>query len=232
VSKVEKEFLYLGRGNLFVKFLEIIEPVPISKEDDVWSCIYGEPFTVRSLYLFLYNRFIPTSLLGEYLSKAIAKVWKSWAPSKVIVFSWQALLGRIPTRVNLARRGVISGGESTSCSFCESFEESENHIFALCSFVWEVWSKVFKWFGVVSVLPHSMVSIFETFRAMCRIKKEGRRGTLMVWHAVLWTLWRTRNEKIFLGKILEVEEIIDKMKFVSWKWLLAKKDSAPCLFYE
>jgi hypothetical protein len=35
-----------------------------------------------------------------------------------------------------------------------------------------------------------------------------------------------------LGKILEVEEIIDKIKLVSWKWLLAKKDSAPCLLYE
>jgi hypothetical protein len=71
-----------------------------------------------------------------------------------------------------------------------------------------------------------MVSIFETFRDMCRIKKEGRRGILMVWHAALWTLWRTRNEKIFLGKMIEVEEIIDKIKLVSWKWLLAKKDSA------
>jgi hypothetical protein len=71
-----------------------------------------------------------------------------------------------------------------------------------------------------------MVSIFETFRAMRRIKKEGRRGVLMVWHAVLWTMWRTRNEKIFLGKMIEVEEIIDKIKLVSWKWLLAKKDSA------
>jgi hypothetical protein len=33
-------------------------------------------------------------------------VWKSWAPSKVIVFSWQLLLDRIPSRSNLIRRGV------------------------------------------------------------------------------------------------------------------------------
>jgi hypothetical protein len=64
---------------------------------------------------------------------------------------------------------------STSCSFCDSFEESENHLFASCLLVWEVWLKVFRWFGVVTVLPHSMVSIFETFRTMRRIRKEGRK---------------------------------------------------------
>jgi hypothetical protein len=63
-------------------------------------------------------------------------------------------------------------------------------------------------------------------------RKEGRKGTLMVWHAVVWILWRTRNDRIFSGKIVELEEIMDRIKIVSWKWLLAKKDSAPCLFYE
>ncbi|KAK2422414.1 hypothetical protein QL285_032949 [Trifolium repens] len=77
-----------------------------------------------------------------------------------------------------------------------------------------------------------MVSIFETFRAMRRIRKEGRKGILMVWHAVVWILWRARNDRIFSGKIVELEEIMDRIKIVSWKWLLAKKDSAPCLFYE
>lgn len=30
-----------------------------------------------------------------------------WAPSKIQVFSWQLLLGRIPTRANLLMRRVI-----------------------------------------------------------------------------------------------------------------------------
>ncbi|KAK2422417.1 hypothetical protein QL285_032952 [Trifolium repens] len=56
---------------LFVKLLEIIEPTPISKKDDVWACIFGGPFTVSSLYLFLHNRFFSTSSFGENLPKVI-----------------------------------------------------------------------------------------------------------------------------------------------------------------
>jgi hypothetical protein len=81
------------------------------------------------------------------------------------VFSWQALLGRLPTRINLAHREVVVVGGS-SCAFCDLFGESENHLFASCSLAWAVWLKVFKWFGVVPLLPHSMSSIFETFRVL------------------------------------------------------------------
>ncbi|MCH99283.1 hypothetical protein A2U01_0020295, partial [Trifolium medium] len=27
--------------------------------------------------------------------------------------------------------------------------------------------------------------------------KKAKKGLLLVWHAVIWVLWRTRNEKIF-----------------------------------
>jgi hypothetical protein len=72
---------------LFMKLLETIEPVPITKKDDLWTCIYGETFTVSLLYEIFYKRFIPPPLFGLSLAEAIAKVWDSWAPWKVIVFS-------------------------------------------------------------------------------------------------------------------------------------------------
>jgi hypothetical protein len=54
----------------------------------------------------------------------------------------------------------------------------------------------------------------------------------MVWHAVLWVLWHSRNERIFEAKAREPEEIFEKIQIVSWKWLLSKKVKSPCLFYE
>jgi hypothetical protein len=62
--------------------------------------------------------------------------------------------------------------------------------------------------------------------------KKGTKGVVMVWHAVLWTLWRSRNDRIFLGKVVEEEKIVERIIFVSLKWLLTKKISAPYLFYE
>jgi hypothetical protein len=55
---------------------------------------------------------------------------------------------------------------------------------------------------------------------------------LLVWHAVIWMIWLVRNELVFVRKVIEPDEIFEKIKLVSWKWLLSKKISAPCLFYE
>jgi hypothetical protein len=63
-------------------------------------------------------------------------------------------------------------------------------------------------------------------------RKQALRGMTLVWQAVLWALWRSRNDRIFLDKVVELDEIVDRIKFFSWKWLLAKNVSSPCLLYE
>jgi hypothetical protein len=46
---------------------------------------------------------------------------------------------------------------------------------------------------------------------------------IMVWYAVIWTLLRTRNERIFSNVVAGIEGIVERVKYVSWKWVLAKK---------
>jgi hypothetical protein len=170
--------------DLYLKLLEKIVLVSIAHKEDSWSFLLGGPFSVSLMYQFLYKRFSPSSPLVLASAGSLAKVWRSWAPSKVIVFSWQALLGSLPTCSNLVRRRVFLV-EDSSCIFCGSVGESENHIFASCSMAWAVWLKVFNWFGMTPVLPHSMSSIFETFCAWGARRKLSIQGVLMVWHAVI-----------------------------------------------
>jgi hypothetical protein len=40
------------------------------------------------------------------------------------------------------------------------------------------------------------------------------------------------SERIFSGKVVKVEKIVERVKFVSWKLLLAKKQNSSCLLYE
>jgi hypothetical protein len=221
---------FLWEEELFKELLDLIALVPITKETDSWSFQLEEQFSVSSLYLYLYNRFIPPSNSGLNSLGMIAKVWGSWAPTKVIVFSWQALLGRLPTRENLARRGVDCGG-AVGCVLCGGGRETEDHLFATCSTAWEVWSKVHRWFGVATVVPSSIGSMFQCFLPLFRNRKYALKGINLIWHAVLWVFWRTRNERIFRGIVVRSEEIFDRDQVVSWKWLLAKKATSPCLFY-
>jgi hypothetical protein len=62
--------------------------------------------------------------------------------------------------------------------------------------------------------------------------EKSRKGILLVWHATIWLLWRTRNEKKFQDKGNNVIELMDRIKRTFWEWLLAKKANAPRLFYE
>ncbi|MCI39373.1 hypothetical protein A2U01_0060604, partial [Trifolium medium] len=78
-------------------------------------------------------------------------LWFSYAPSKVIVFSWQLVLGRLPTRANLAVRGVFGGDSDPSCVWCPGVREAEHHLFVTCAFASNIWYNFFNWFGVTSV---------------------------------------------------------------------------------
>jgi len=48
--------------------------------------------------------------------------WKAKAFPNVLTTAWRVLLGRVPTRVCLNRRGVMMN--STLCAMCQSKEES------------------------------------------------------------------------------------------------------------
>lgn len=47
----------------------------------------------------------------EYGSKTVLKkLWKSKVPSKIKVFGWRLVLNRLPSRVQLFKRGFLHSG--------------------------------------------------------------------------------------------------------------------------
>jgi hypothetical protein len=72
-------------------------------------------------------------------------------------------------------------------------------------------------------------SHFESFLKLLKKGRNGQKGVILVWHVVVWTLWRTRNERISLDKVVAVVEIVDRIKNCCWKWILAKKTTLHVL---
>jgi hypothetical protein len=110
--------------------------------------------------MYLDKKFLPHSHAGLNSMETIAKVWGSWASTKVIVYSWQTLLARLPTRENLVRRGIVLEGPNVGCVLCGKGRETKDHLFASCPMIWVVWSKVHRWFGMTSVVPSTIGSLF------------------------------------------------------------------------
>jgi hypothetical protein len=63
-------------------------------------------FSVKSCYNILSRLVTPNTVLSSLDSFVLKNIWKILAPSKVCVFAWQAILDKIPSRINSLAEGL------------------------------------------------------------------------------------------------------------------------------
>jgi len=138
---------FLRERNLIGTLLALIGNVNLGVEEDrwVWTPEEGGIFTVRSSYRVLEERMFLQEGLSDLEEEVFLNLWKSPASSKVVAFSWMAILDRIPTRANFRLRRVLAHGEVTLCALCGVREESTSHLFLHCEVVSLIWRKVLDW---------------------------------------------------------------------------------------
>jgi hypothetical protein len=149
----------------------------------------------------------------------------------VVAFSWKLFHDRIPTEVNLSYRHVLPPKASLNCVLCEGNIESTNHLFLQCEFARGVWDGLFSWLGFNFLSPPNLFIHWE-----CRngnsTNKRIRNGFRLIWHAAVWCIWRARNDRIFKNIICNVEEMVEAIEVLSWRWTLTRVKAPACLFYE
>ena len=227
-----RRFLFVWEAELLHELLAVLSS---SREgrDDVWSWIHSPDgrYSVKSAYTFLSKSLqVPGAPDGETL-QAVSQVWKSWAPSKVVISSWQLILDRILTRQNLVRRDVLLPDGGLECVFCGALSESSAHLFLSCPSLFQVWYQVARWLGWVFVPPLGLAQHLQAFLGLGRGKRV-RLGLLLVWPAVIWTIWTSHNDLIFVGGTLREEPVVDRAKLLAWKWFLAKCPASSCSYHE
>jgi hypothetical protein len=94
-----------------------------------------------------------------------------------------------------------------------------------------VWSKITNWLGLQSAQPSDLCSSFKSFGFPFNIGKNLRKARFMIWHAVVWALWKARNAHIFEEKVMSVEELFETIKHVSFRWFLAQGSAFVCSEY-
>ena len=165
--------LFLWELDLLVDLLQVATRLSrVDREDRwSWSCSPDGRLSVKSAYSIHIKGLPATGTpVGEELL-IVSRVWKSWAPSKVIVFSWQLLFDRIPTQNNLVRRGVLLPVCGMRCVFCDSPSESAVHLFLSCPAFFLVWYQVSRWSGWELVMPLGLAQQFQAFT--CLVGKLG-----------------------------------------------------------
>jgi len=170
----------------------------------------GEDFSVKSAYeCVTKSDSCNKSIIFEHL-------WMSRAFPNVQITAWRVLLDRLPTRINLSRRGV--GVNTSLCALCQKWPESAQHLFLECEFAIQVWNWCFRWIGIMSVQQKILKDHFESFYLMQMSYKQNFvwKG---VWTAIVWSIWDQRNRTIFKQDSVDTEEIFHMAQLKTWLWL-------------
>ncbi|GKV11786.1 hypothetical protein SLEP1_g23006 [Rubroshorea leprosula] len=172
----------------------MIEKVRISPGSaDNWEWIHspdGE-YSTATAYALLTNQ-----RREEEEAEIYKRIWNPNIPSKVAAFNWKVLLDRIPTKLNLLKRGVIKEEEERKCVLCEEEKEDSSHLFLNCKIVKWLWRACANWWGIEVGLQNECKKTFQLFGAWTK-KSHKREGWDCIWNAVIWIVWMARNRKIF-----------------------------------
>ncbi|MCH82343.1 LINE-1 reverse transcriptase like, partial [Trifolium medium] len=159
-----------------------------------------------------------------------AKIWKCAAPSKVCAFSWQLLLDRNPSKDNLRKRRILQEHQ-TNCVICGSGVETTLHLFLHCACASKVWYQIMSWLGLIVIVPHNLITSFGMLVG-CGKDKRDKECLTLIWNALMWVIWKFRDDCVFNNKDVIIEDLVDQVKLLSWTWFIGKTAKGPCLLYE
>lgn len=63
-------------------------------------------------------------------------------------------------------------------------------------------------------------------------EKRKEKSWLVIWFATIWNIWCARNRKVFQENVIIVDEVLENIKFLSWKWLKGRKKDFQATLYD
>lgn len=121
----------------------------------------------------------------------------SFAPMRVQFIIWKMLKQRLPTKVNLAKRVIITTNEDLKCPLCGAQDKNAVHLFFNYNFSTKIWHEIHNWMGVQTVPRSNPFFHFLQHRVLSESPPKGINLTT-IWICTIWTIWKARNEQIFL----------------------------------
>jgi len=178
---------------------------------DTWRWLLDpiHGYSVRESYWYITNS-------GDMVDRNLVDdVWHWHVPSKVSMFVWRLLRNRVPTKDNLAHRGVLPTTDTTCVAGC-GITETTQHLFLQCNISNELWSQVWKWLGIFSVHPGELGHHFIQFTKMTGMPSFTHLYFRIIWFVTVWVIWKERNNQVFQHNAKITFHLIEKVKLNSF----------------
>ncbi|XP_047979069.1 uncharacterized protein LOC125220988 [Salvia hispanica] len=136
-------------------------------------------------------------------------VWKGYIPPKYSFTTWQAILGRLPTRDRLKFLDI-----NRVCPLCNMEPESTSHIFFKCRKSRVTWGKIKAWLGV----SRPLTTIQSAIKWMARENFGSAITKRAKWVALAATvslIWKARNLLVFHSIVFDPNHLVFEIKRVT-----------------
>jgi len=152
--------------------------------------------------------------LPSQSNQAWVRAWHKSIMSKVSCLVWKIFQNTIATKDNLVRRGVIGQGMSLCASGC-GMDESISHLFFECLNFAGLWYHVCNWLGIVTTLRNEAMAHLDQFEGLIGSGRALHLRVSVIWFAGIWSIWKSRNDKLFNNKVISMDHMIKEVKRLS-----------------
>ncbi|GAU25917.1 hypothetical protein TSUD_16550 [Trifolium subterraneum] len=131
----------------------------------------------------------------------------SQVPLKVSILTWRLLRDRLPIKVNLSTRGIISVVDHYCVSDCGEAETAQ-HLFLSCSTFGSLWSLLSSWIGSSLVTAQTLPDHFVQFTISAGVIRARRSFMQLIWLVCVWV--GGQNETT------DCSEVQQTLHFICW----------------
>ncbi|KAL8534448.1 hypothetical protein ACS0TY_010457 [Phlomoides rotata] len=158
-SLLDRDIIYLNALNNLLDKFHLRNGVENTWK---WRLSANGLYSTKDTYDLLLQNARTPYINGE-TTKGFKLIWKSTAPPKVIAHAWRLLWGRLPSKANLCRSGILSQSEDLRCVFCGLEEETGKHCFFECGVTHGIWMECFAWLQISIVIHPGTITNLLSF---------------------------------------------------------------------
>jgi hypothetical protein len=123
-------------------------------------------------------------------------LWHKHVPLKVSIFVWRLLRDRLPTKINLVNRSIISSEDHFCTSGCGGVESTQ-HLFLSCITFGSLWALVQSWIGFSTAYAHTISGHFLQFSYSDGGLRARRSFVQLIWLVCVSVVCNERNLRLF-----------------------------------
>ncbi|GKC03638.1 RNA-directed DNA polymerase, eukaryota, reverse transcriptase zinc-binding domain protein [Tanacetum coccineum] len=197
----------------FNALLSSIQDVVLSDQNDswMWTLNASTGFTVASTRSLI----DANSLVVDSNTTR----WNRSVPIKINIFLWRLALNKLPTRVNLDRKGIDI--DSTLCPICFEDVETINHIFFSCEMAKDLWALLARWCEL-DILFCSDFLQWSSWLDSLHLPSKAKNFLEVVRGTILLSIWYFRNRSIFSVPPPKKAVLWDSIVSQSFIWISSR----------